>query len=196
MNPDLAAFLANRSPAASETVVWGAWMRLHAVAYLTADPPPLPYVTSVRAVVLRDGLVLVQQDLDSRHILPGGRREAGEPLEATLQREVVEETGWSLGPLTPLGVMHFHHLDPKPPGYAYPHPDFCWLVYTAEAAIFSPDAKLEDGYEIGSEFLSPDAARALALPPCQRAFLDAALRMDGATEPRSIVRNARHRRSL
>jgi 8-oxo-dGTP pyrophosphatase MutT (NUDIX family) len=187
MDEDLAAFLANRSPEASETVVWGAEMRLHAVAYLTADPPPLPYVTSVRAVVRRDKLVLVQQDRDSRHILPGGRREEDEPPEATLRREVAEETGWSLGSITPLGVMHFHHLDPKPPGYLYPHPDFCWLVFTAETATFSPETKLDDGYEIGSTFLPPDAARALTLPPCQRAFLDATLRMDGATSTQSVI---------
>jgi 8-oxo-dGTP pyrophosphatase MutT (NUDIX family) len=178
MHADLAAFLANRSSIASETVVWGARMRLRAVAYLTADTPPLRYVTSVRAVVRRDGLVLVQQDRDNRHILPGGRREDNELPEATLRREVAEETGWSLGPLTPLGVIDFHHLDPKPPGYAYSHPDFCWLVYTAEATNFSLETRLDDGYEIGSAFLPADAARALALPPCQRALLDAVLKMD------------------
>jgi hypothetical protein len=53
MDQDLAGFLANRTPAATEPVVWGERLRLVATAYLTADAPPLRYVTSVRAVVLR-----------------------------------------------------------------------------------------------------------------------------------------------
>jgi hypothetical protein len=85
--------------------------------------------------------------------------------------------GWSLGPATLLGFTHFRHLDSKPPGYAYPYPDFCWLVFAAEAARFVPDAKLDDGYETGSEFYSFRAARALPLPPCQQVYLEAAVRL-------------------
>jgi 8-oxo-dGTP pyrophosphatase MutT (NUDIX family) len=176
MGDALTAFLADREPVATESVVWGEQMRLQAAAYLTSDPPPLPYVTSVRAIVLHKGCVLVQQDRDSQHILPGGRREEGESLEVTLRREVAEETGWSLGPVTLLGFTHFRHVDPKPPGYAYPYPDFCWVVYVAEAAHFAAGAKVDDGYEVGTEFLQREAARALPLTPCQQVFLDAAVR--------------------
>ena len=175
MEGSLTVFLAGRVPAAMEVIVWGERMRLRATAYLSDQAPPLPYVTSVRAIVLRQGYVLVQQDRHNRHVIPGGQRQEGESPEATLRREVAEETGWSLGPVSLLGFMHLHHLDPKPRDYAYPYPDFCWLIYVAEAASFSLDAKVDDGYEIASEFLSVEAVRALTLTPCQRAYLDAAL---------------------
>lgn len=163
---------------ASDRVSWGERMQLRATAYLSGDTPPLAYVTSVRAVVLCNRSVLVQQDRDSRHVIPGGRREAGEPVEATLRREVAEETGWSLGRATLLGFTHFHHLDPKPRGYVYPYPDFCWLIYAAKAEAFSAAAKLDDGYEVGSEFLPAEAVRALSLTRYERIYLDAALRID------------------
>lgn len=165
-------------PQVVEDVVWDECMRLRATAYLSQDVPPLRYVTSVRTIVLRDGLVLVQQDKDSRHVLPGGRREGNEPLEATLRREVAEETGWSLGDVNLLGFIHFLHLDPKQPGYRYPHPDFFQLVYVVAATAYSPEARLDDGYEIGSEFLSAVAAHRLPLTQVERIYLDAALRVN------------------
>ncbi len=176
MDDALTAILADHVPVTTELVVWGEQMRLQAAAYLSDDVPPMPSITSVRAVVLRAGRVLVQEDRHGRHVLPGGRREQGEALEATLRREVAEESGWSLGPVTLLGFTHFRHVDPKPPGYAYPYPDFCWLVYVAEATCFAADAKVDDGYEVGTEFLPFEAAHALPLTPCQRVFLDAAVR--------------------
>jgi 8-oxo-dGTP pyrophosphatase MutT (NUDIX family) len=175
MEDDLAAFLAGRVPVATESVVWGERMHLCVTAYLSDHVPPLPYVTSVRAVVLHEGRVLVQEDRHNRHVIPGGRREEGESPETALRREVAEETGWSLGRVSLLGFIHLHHLDPRPPGYAYPYPDFCWPVYDAEAASFSADVRLDDGYEVGTEFISVEAARDLPLPPCQRAFLEAAV---------------------
>ena len=191
MGADLVAFLAGRTAAASESVTWGERMRLRATAYLSGEAPPLPYVTSVRAVVVRDGSVLVQRDRDSRHVLPGGRRKEGESPEATLRREVAEETGWSLGRVALLGFTHFRHLDPKPRDYAYPYPDFFWLVYAAEALRFTPEAKLDDGYELGSEFLPIEVARALTLTTCQRVYLDAALETEtSARRPCSASRLA------
>lgn len=175
MSVDLDRFLVRHMPMVSEHVAWGERMRLRATAYLTRVVPPQRYVTSVRAVVLRDESVLVQQDHDSRHVLPGGRREGNESLEATLRREVGEETGWSLGEAGPLGFIHFRHLDPVPPDYAYSYPDFCQLVFMAEATVHSADARLDDGYEIGSEFVSIPEARHLSLTRIERTFLDAAL---------------------
>lgn len=178
MHADLSAVLAEHSPMAFDLVSWGERMRLRATAYLSGTTPPSLYLTSVRAVIRCNESVLVQRDRDSRHILPGGRREAGEPIEATLRREVAEETGWSLGRTTLLGFTHFHHLDPKPRGYVYPYPDFCWLIYAAEADAFSAAAKLDDGYEVGSEFLPAEAVHALALTRYERVYLDAALRIN------------------
>lgn len=180
MDAELDRFLARCSPKVSEAVVWGERMRLSATAYLSRDTPPLQYVTSVRAVVLRDGSVLVQQDRDSLHVLPGGRREGSESLETTLRREVSEESGWSLCEIVPLGFTHFLHLDPKQPNYTYPHPDFFQLVYVAEAIAYLPETKLDDGYEIGSEFLSVASVRHLALTQIEWIYLDAALQINGS----------------
>jgi 8-oxo-dGTP pyrophosphatase MutT (NUDIX family) len=175
MNADLATFLANLLPAATEPIEWGDTIKLQATAYLSDTLPPPHYISSVRAIVISDDRVLVQRDQHNRHILPGGQREPDELTEATVRREVAEETGWSLGPLTLLGVTHYHHLTPKPADYAYPYPDFCWPIYLAEATDFSPAAKLDDGYEIGTEFLPVESVRTLPLTPIQTAYLEAAL---------------------
>jgi 8-oxo-dGTP pyrophosphatase MutT (NUDIX family) len=175
MQADLATYLTDHSPLTSEIVEWGAQIKLRATAYLTDALPPLRYISSVRAIVFRNRSVLVQQDQHNRHILPGGQREPDESPETTVRREVAEETGWSLGALRLLGFTHYRHLTPKPAGYTYPYPNFCWPIYLAEATTFSLTAKLDDGYEIGTEFLPIESVRALPLTPIQRAYLESAL---------------------
>ena len=127
---------------AEESASWGdGHIQLRVRGYLSDMMPPLEYVTSSRAVVFRDGAVLVQRDRDSTHILPGGRRESGEPPEATLQRELLEESGWVVADPTLLGFLHFRHLTAKPPGYEYPYPDFVQVIYVTTAVTFRPDAR-------------------------------------------------------
>ena len=93
---------------------WPGGMRLRIRGYLTEETPPLSAVSSVRAVVLRGEQVLVFRDRGGRaHLLPGGRREGDEPFEATLRREVREETGWEIGQPRRLGFIHFRHLTPQ-----------------------------------------------------------------------------------
>src|SRR5262245_44282228 len=128
MDADLARFLEDLTPAATETDLWGE-LAFQVSGYLSAQAPPLAYVTSVRAVVTQGQRALVMTSPDREHILPGGRRESGESLAETLRREALEETGWSLGSLRLLGFTHFHHLTPKPAAYPYPYPDFLQAVY-------------------------------------------------------------------
>jgi 8-oxo-dGTP pyrophosphatase MutT (NUDIX family) len=81
------------------------------------------------------------------HVLPGGRRHRGETPEQTLRREIWEEAGLLVETPAQLGFMHLHHLSPQPPGYAYPYPDFLWLVYAVEAATAPDPDRVADDYE-------------------------------------------------
>lgn len=149
---------------------------LHIAGYLDDELPPLEYVTSVRSVVLCGDENLVMRNLDETHVLPGGRRERGEAIEETLRREVLEESGWTLKGIAPLGFAHLRHLGGRPPGYdKYPHPDFLWLVFAAEADEFAPGMKDPDGYEVESKLLPFEDAFALDLSPVNRMYLEAAV---------------------
>lgn len=172
MNTELAAFLSRLTPGGSAGDAWGA-MRFEITAYLTAEPPPPAYTTSVRAVVTRGSSLLVVRDPENVHILPGGRREHGESMEQTLRREVLEETGWSLLGIKPLGILHFHHLTPEPPGYAYPFPDFLQAVYVARADEHLAHLREQGGYELDAQFQPLAAIRKLPLRAVERVFLDA-----------------------
>ena len=182
---ELARFLARCGRLAEEIAIWGQGAgatRLRLTSYLTAETPPLAYVTSVRSLVFRGDEVLVVRDPDGYHVIPGGRREVGETLEETLRREVLEETGWALGPITPFGLMHFRHLGPQLPGYRYPYPDFLHAVYLAEAGRFVPGALVtgEQAYELEAGFRPLAEVAGLGLPLGQRRLLDAALERHAA----------------
>lgn len=181
MKSNLTEFLLRHQLQVEEAAVWGdGALPLHIHSYLSSEQPPLEYVTSVRAVVLHGDLVLVVRDgASSFHVTPGGRREEDESIEATLRREILEETGWTVGEVSPLGFMHFHHLAPKPDGYIYPHPDFVQLVYAAHAEELVPEAQQFGEYELESGFRSVTAARGLNLTASQGLFLDAALKAHG-----------------
>jgi 8-oxo-dGTP pyrophosphatase MutT (NUDIX family) len=145
-------------------------------AYLGDEMPPLDYVTSARVVVLRDDSVLVMREPgdEHMHILPGGRLEEGESPEQAACREVIEETGWTLGPISLIGVTHFHHLTPMPPRWAYPYPDFLEVVFVGKAEILLDEHKLEEEIIAGLRPLRD--VRAMGLPADQIIYLDAALR--------------------
>lgn len=53
----------------------------------------MQWAVSVKAVLLRDGAVLLGQNQSGAWELPGGRMEPGESTRQTLVREVLEEAG-------------------------------------------------------------------------------------------------------
>ncbi len=172
MSNGLASFLDRHTPRSEESAVWGeGTLPLRITAYLGQDIPPLSYVTSVRSLVFRGNELLILRNRDGVHIVPGGRREAGETLDETVRREVLEETGWTLQALTMLGFMRFHHLSAKPPGHPYPHPDFVQVIHMAEAGDYIPAAKLPDDYEIDAEFRSVAMVQDLALTPSEHLYV-------------------------
>ncbi len=141
--------------------------------YLTTAAPPPALVTSVRALVLRDDAVLVLREPDGR--IPGGRCKVGESLAETVRREVLEETGWVLGPLAPLGCLHLHNLGPEPPGAPYPYPDVFQPVWCAAPVAYRPEAMVFDEWVVSSAFVPLSEALLLPLRPGDRALLIAAL---------------------
>lgn len=131
--PDLTRLLAGLTPIAEDTLLLGpaTTAPLRVTGYLSAAVPPLALVTSVRALVLAGEAVLALPTPTATFILPGGRRESDEAPEATLRREVLEEAGWTLAGLTPMGFLRYHatgsrHLPPIYPlsnvnRYCRPH---------------------------------------------------------------------------
>lgn len=89
----------------------------------------------------------------------------------TLHREVLEETGWTLGGVQRLGFLHFHHLSPKRPDYAYPYPDFFQAIYWAHAIAHRADARQVDGYELEAKFQPIARVHDLKLTAGERCFL-------------------------
>lgn len=170
----MAAFLAPRASFAEETVDWGKH-QLHVKDYLAERQPPLPFVTSSRAVLIDGDDVLVVRDPGGQHVMPGGRLEAGESLEDALRREVIEETGWTIARLRQIGFRHFRHLTPKPDGWTYPYPHFLQVVYACAPGEYRPQLMEPDEYVLGSEFLPIAEARRLDLDAGQPGFLDAAV---------------------
>ncbi len=127
----IVAFLAGRSPITTERETWPDGTELELSAYVTQAMPPMDLVASKRAVVVRDGAVVVFEDDRSSHVIPGGQREAGEPALVALARELKEEIGCEIsGAAEPLGFIRLRRVRPVPEEYPYP-PDFLNLIYLA-----------------------------------------------------------------
>ncbi len=176
MGRRLSDLLARCSAVTIEEAVWGSGTRLRVIAHLGSAAPPREYISSARAIVLREGSLLLVDDRDGvRHVLPGGRLEDDETPEQALHREIAEETGWQIGGVRPLGFLHFQHLTPKPQGYRYPYPNFLQVVYAAEATILLPHQSIIDDYVDRTGFVPIADTRTMKLTPKERFFIDAAL---------------------
>jgi ADP-ribose pyrophosphatase YjhB (NUDIX family) len=176
----LTAFLDMLEPCVVEQVRW-ATADLEMATYLHSVFPPDEYVSSVRAIVLTtSGIALLHNPRES-HILPGGRREAGETLLETLEREVAEETGCRIVETpVPIGFLHFRHMTPKPEGYRYPYPDFIQPIYGVRAEIAESRTLSDDDWEDSVEFVTVPRIRRETLPSSQVRLLEQALCALGA----------------
>ncbi len=163
-------------PAAEEDAAWAdGRIRLRVRSYLSKTQPPREMITSARALVIRGTDVLVMSNRDRTHIMPGGRLEEDETPEEALRRELLEETGLEIVELDLLGFMHLRHLTVKPEDYAFPYPDFFWLIYAAEATTGTLPRPMTGDYEAESSFTSLINVRALELTPSEHCYLTSAL---------------------
>ena len=165
-----------------QAIAWplpgGRWLRLRQRTFVADEHPPDPMASSVRTVVFRRSSVVVVSDRLNvgGHVTPGGQREAGETVEQTARREVLEESGWAVGPLKPFGFHYFQHLDAEPPpGFPFPWCDFTNPLFVAEGLSWSRRALLRgDEIETGAR-LVPISRAAEGLQPGQAEILQAAL---------------------
>lgn len=175
MERTVAAFLRDHRPSTREPIAWSNGLSFEFTSILTKDLPPLPLITSVRAILECNAEILVFDDEAVSHVIPGGRRQSGESLLETLEREIREETGCRVtGAPRRLGVLQLHMLSPRPQGSVYPYPDSFWLIYAA-SALPTTELSSQDARVQRPRFVPTDAALALTLPEAERAFLKAAL---------------------
>jgi len=131
--------------------------------FIGDHPWPQALTTSARAVVFKGSKVVVVRQSDGlSHVEPGGGLEAGETIEACVRRELVEETGWTVGALKPLGFVFLQHLvrQPPPPGLTRRWGDMVHALFVAEALSYNRAARDTSQIEVGSR-LTP-IRRALA----------------------------------
>jgi 8-oxo-dGTP pyrophosphatase MutT (NUDIX family) len=129
--------------------------------------------TSARALIERDGSLLVVRYRDERgdwYVLPGGGQRPGEGLEASLVREVLEETGAAVR----VGPLRFvRECIAGPDARALP-PDFHQVEFFFRCDLLRPAAGtglVPDRNQAGVEWRTREDLRGLCFFP--QALLDA-----------------------
>jgi 8-oxo-dGTP pyrophosphatase MutT (NUDIX family) len=176
--PELVRFLQSGAKLNVGAVTWSNNTQPVEVTYYRGQQTPPPeYVSSVRAILFKDDSVLVvREPYGHLYILPGGRVEKGESFLQTLERELLEETGWTFISPRVIGCMHLHHLGPRPENYKYPYPDFFWPVYRAKAKTYFPEARQPDKWVAETFFSTIDEVRQMPLERGQLMLLEEALK--------------------
>jgi 8-oxo-dGTP diphosphatase len=133
----------------------------------------VPHIrTSARAIVQRDGALLVVRYRDERgdwYTLPGGGQRHGEGLEASLVREVAEETGACVR----VGALRFvRECIAGPDAPALP-PDFHQVecFFACEIVSLTAGGTEPDPGQVDAEWLTVGELRERCFFP--RALLDA-----------------------
>jgi|SRR5690348_2368544 len=126
---------------------------------LSSQLPPLELISTALVVAFAGDRLLMTELASRGWDIPGGHVEPGEHPEATARREVLEETGATLGELHLLGYQRLRLLGPAPANYAYPYPDSYQVFYRAQVISLS------------DFLLTPEArSRALHSPSKARTF--------------------------
>lgn len=156
-------------------VRWPEAVHLAVRIHPCAEAPSPALVSSVRGVVFKGAKVVVVDDSVACHVMPGGRIEAGETFGQTLERELLEECGWTIRDPKLFAMICFRHLTPRPANYRYPYPDFTQLLFVGEAVAYRRSALKRAGeIETGSR-LTPISRALTLLGAEQQAVLRAAM---------------------
>lgn len=101
------------------------------------------------------GEVLIEHRADFRLWgLPGGAAEVGEPLERTIAREVMEETGMALGVVTAFGFAS----DPQIETVTFPNGDRCqYFSLLFHTRDYYGEPRPMDGEALELRWCHPDA---------------------------------------
>jgi 8-oxo-dGTP diphosphatase len=108
--------------------------------------PPDELVSNVKVVGRAAGGVVVCKSDQGWRFLPSGTREAGETVEETAQRELLEEAGASIvGALNWIGAFEVRHPGPRPYRPHLPHPISYWLYAAADVDFQGRPTNPPDG---------------------------------------------------
>lgn len=90
---------------------------------------------AVRALICRDGLMLMQQGTRGDYKLPGGGMERGENQLEALRREVLEETGLTIlpGSEQPFGQVTERRRDYRESDRNFIQQSFCYVCCAADS---------------------------------------------------------------
>ncbi len=152
-----------------------AWVLQPNECHLVLDTqlPPLGLISTAFALAFSGDCLLLAHLAARGWDIPGGHCEAGETPEATMRREVYEETGARLGDVTVFGYQRIRILAPKPERYRYPYPETYQVFFRATAAALDPFEATEETVRRG--LFPPTEARAILWVRDHREFYEVAL---------------------
>ncbi|MFI9503147.1 NUDIX domain-containing protein [Nocardia sp. NPDC052566] len=123
---------------------WGS----HDVRFGT-ELPPDELVTNVHAICFAGDDIVLCRDHRDFWLLPGGTRERGEPVDACLRRELLEEAGATpTGPIRWIGAHYATSRDPLPYKEWQPHPHKAWLWCAVDVVLDAQPTNPADGEQI------------------------------------------------
>ncbi|NBB15500.1 NUDIX domain-containing protein [Caulobacter sp. SLTY] len=126
-------------------------------------PPPEPRL-GVGAAIVRDGRLLLFRRLREpeagKFSIPGGKIDLGEATEAGLRREVLEETGLTIGALSLLCVVDL--IDPAG-GFHWVSPTYLAVEAEGEAVLMEPEKHADLGWYPLNALPTPLSAAAEAV---------------------------------